>query len=264
MGWFGRQSVQEQRPSEAAIAAIGKLFEPIAILEAMDKVVPQYLGRVDRGDLIYPACNRTLTDVDGNVRSIWEHTRIEAMRYVMMVPRRDVELLVNPARQPEMLSALLRQRPHEGTMVDFTGVPINDLVIAIIAGLNWLNHCALIAGVDPDKFSRTIRNFRKVAQLAEQWWALEGAGPRCYTMLARHELPPLTVYLIWQEYTRLAKEVATAAIYGSSIERAMARDREFFERKLANRPSELNDALAALTDTMTRLERARDPDDLLK
>jgi hypothetical protein len=264
VGWFGRQDAKEQGVARAAKAAIGNLFEPTAILQAMDEAVPRYLGRVDRGDLIYPACKRELIDVEGNVRSIWEHTRVEAVRYVMMVPRRDVGLLVDPARQPEMLDRLLSQRPHEDTMVDFTGVPISDLVIAIVAGLNWLDHCALIAGVDPNKFSGTTRNFRKVAQLAQQWWALEGSGPRCYAMLARHEMPPLMVYLIWQEYTSLAKEIATAAIYGSSTDRATASTRELFQRDLADRPSELNAALAALTETMARLESASDPDDLLK
>jgi hypothetical protein len=73
-----------------------------------------------------------------------------------------------------------------------------------------------------------MRNFRKVTQLAQQWWALEGSGPPCFKMLARQEKPPLMVYLIWQEYTRLAKEIATATIYGSSIDRAMANTREFF------------------------------------
>src|SRR5258708_31536570 len=136
MGWFGRRIAKEPRPCKAAMAAIGDLFGPTAILRALDEAVPQYIDRVDRHDLIYPACKRTLTDVDGDVRSIWEHTRIEAMRYVMMVPRREVELLVDPVRQPEMLDAFLRRPPHEDTVVDFTGVPIDDLVITIVAGLN--------------------------------------------------------------------------------------------------------------------------------
>lgn len=42
-------------------------------------------------------------------------------------------------------------------------------------------------------------------------------------MLVRHEKPPLMVYLIWPEYTRLAKEIAIAATYGSSIDRAAVR-----------------------------------------
>ena len=123
---------------------VGNLFDPVAILEAMDVATPGYFSRVDEGQLTYPAFKRSSTDVRSDVRSVWEDTRIEAMRYVMMVPRREFDLLIDPSRQPEMLDAFLRRPPHEETVIDFTGVPIDDLVIAIVAGLNWLSHCATL------------------------------------------------------------------------------------------------------------------------
>jgi hypothetical protein len=239
MGWFARRNAREQSSSGPAMeAAAGDLSAPLAIVRTLDQAVPKYLDRADRGDLIYPACKRTPADVDGNLRAVWEHTRIEAMRYLIMVPRREVELLTDPARQPEMLDAFLRKAPHEDTVVDFTGVAIDDFVVAIVAGLNWLIHCAVLAGVDRDKFSGTQRNFRKIVVVAQQWWALEGSGPRCYQMLAQHEKPPLMLYLIWLEYTQLAKQIATAAIYPST------------------------DRAPTITETMARLESAGDPDDL--
>ena len=131
---------------------------------------------------------------------------------------------------------------------------MSDLAIAIIAGFNWLNHCAVLAGADRDKFSGTLSNFRKLAGLAQRWWAMEGAGERCSQMLAERGNPPLMLYLIWTEYTRLAKEVA-AAFFGSSIERAVAARRESLKSELAGRPDEL-------AETMASFERARDPDDL--
>jgi hypothetical protein len=60
-------------------------------------------------------------------------------------------------------------------------------------------------------------------------------------MLMRHEKPPLMLYLIWLEYTRLAKEIAIAATHRSSESKA---------------------APEAVAETMARLESARDPDDL--
>jgi hypothetical protein len=262
MPWFRRQPAPIGVPA-AASGVIGNMFDPVAVLSALDVATPDYLGRIDRGELIYPACTRTLTDKAGDVRTIWDHTRIEAMRYVMMVPRRDVELLIDPVRQTEMIEAFLRQRPHEDTVVDFTGVAIDDYATAIVAGFNWLNHCAVLAGVNPDKFWRPLRNFRKIALVAQQWWALDGAGPRCHRMLVERQYPPLVVYLIWLEYTRLAKEIASAAIYGSSIDKAETRDREHFTRELAGRHTELASALDALADTMGRLRGAHEPDDLL-
>jgi hypothetical protein len=152
-----------------------------------------------------------------------------------------------------MIEAFLRRPPHEDAVVDFTGVAIDDYSVAIIAGFNWLNHCAVLAGGDPDKFWRPLRNFRKIVLVAQRWWELDGAGPRCSRMLVERQYPPLMIYLIWLEYTRLAKEIASAAIYGSSKDKAETGDREHLTRELAGRPDELASALDALTDMMGRL-----------
>jgi len=257
-GWgLQKERAAQQPPLDVAT---GDLFDPAAMLHALDQIVPRYLDSVDRHELIYPACTRKLTDVHGDIRAVWHHTRLEAMRYVVAIPGRDGDLLLGPARQAEMVDAFLRQPPHENTVIDITGVAIDDLVIAIIAGFNWLNHCAFKAGVHPDKFARTLTNFRKVVRLAQQWWDTEGAGSRCAQMLAERERPPLMLYLIWSDYTRLAKEIASAAIYGASTERA----REALELQLAERPAELKAALEALPETINRLEAAEDPEDLAR
>src|SRR6266481_6943335 len=229
MDWFGWQL-----PKDRAHKA--PPFGPQALLQDLDTRVPRYLDDVDEGKLIYPACKRARSDAGGDVSSIWDHTRLEAMRYLMAVPRREFELLGEPARQPEMLDAYLRQRPHEDTVIEFTGSTMADLAIAVVAGFNWLNHCAVLAGTDRDKFSGTLSNFRKITGLARQWWAMDGAGERCSQMLAEGEKPPLMLYLIWTEYTRLAKEVAAAAFFGSSIERAIAGRREVLKSEFAGRP----------------------------
>jgi hypothetical protein len=219
------------------------LLRPQAILEDLDKRVPQYLADTDQGKLIYPACKRTLSDVDGDVGRIWDHTRLEAMRYVMVVPGREFELLSGPARQIEMINAYLAQRPHGETVIDFTGTAAADFAIAIVAGLNWLTHCAQLAGVDPTQQSGTIRHFRRIVALAQLWWLNEGAVERCGQMLAHGEQPPLMLYLIWSEYTRLSKSIAAAAIFGPSIGRS---------EKLIALPAGL----------IPRFEAAKDPKEL--
>jgi hypothetical protein len=254
MDWFGWRLSKD--PDKA-------VFGPQAILQILDKRVPQYLDDVDQGKLIYPACKRKPSDVHGDVRSVWDHTRLEAIRYVTMVPRREFEPLADPSRQTEMLEAYLRQQPHEDTVIEFTGSTMSDLAIAIVAGFNWLNHCAVLVEVDRHKFSGTLRNFRKITVLAQQWWAMDGAGERCSQMLLEREKPPLMLYLIWAEYTRLAKEIASAAFFGSSIEPAIAARREVLRSEFVGRPDELNSALDEVTETMANLERARDPDDLI-
>jgi hypothetical protein len=62
MRWFGgRQPTPIGAPAAAAVA-IGNLFDPLAILAALDVATPDYLGRVDRGELdlsgVYPDADR--------------------------------------------------------------------------------------------------------------------------------------------------------------------------------------------------------------
>lgn len=239
--WWQSRKQSANRP--AGKQPLGGLLGPHAILEDLDKRVPQYLADADQHRLIYPACKRTLSDADGDVGAIWDHTRLEAMRYVMVVPGREFELLSGPSRQIEMIDAYLFQRPHGETVIDFTGTATSDFSIAILAGLNWLTHCAQLAGVDPTKQSGTIRHFRRVVTLAQRWWLTEGAVERCTQMMAGGEQPPLMLYLIWSEYTRLSKSIAAAAIFGSSI----------------NRSEQL---VALPVDLVPRFEAAQDPRDL--
>ena len=54
MDWFGWRLSKDPAADKAAV------FGPQAILQELDKRVPQYLDDVDQGKLIYPACKRTL------------------------------------------------------------------------------------------------------------------------------------------------------------------------------------------------------------
>jgi hypothetical protein len=235
MGWFGWLG---KDPAADKSAPSG----PQAMLADLDKRVPQYIDDADQSRLVYPACKRTASNAS-DVRAIWDHTRLEAVRYVMMVPGRGFELLGDPSSQSELLNAFLRQPPHEDTVIDFTGSAMSDIAIAVFAGFNWLNHCAVLTGAERDEFSGTLHHFRKLVVLAQQWWAMEGADPRCRQMLADGEKPPLMFYLIWTDYTRLAKEVAVAAL-NRSIDADVA-------------PADHD----ALVQTMARLKQADDPGD---
>jgi hypothetical protein len=236
-------SIRRPLKNPAAKPRPGGFVEPDILLEDLGRRVPRYLADVDQGKLIFPACKRTLSDADGDPASVWDHTRIEAMRYVMVVPGREFALLSQAARQIEMIDDYLFQRPHGDTVIDFTGTATADFTIAILAGLNWMTHCAELAGVPLSQQSGTIRHFRKLVTLAQLWWLNEGAIERCGQMLARGEQPPLMLNLIWSEYTRLAKQITAAAIFGSSITRAA---------KLVALPADL----------IPRFEAARDPGDL--
>ena len=236
-------SRRQQSATPASYKPPAGFLRPEALLEDLAKRVPRYLADVDQGRLIRPACKRSLSNTDGDLASVWDHTRLEAMQYVMAVPGPQFELLSGPARQREMIDAYLLQRPHENTVIDFTGTTSANFAIAILAGLNWLTHCAQLAAVPPAQQTGTIRNFRKLVTLAERWWQTEGAIERCAQMLTNQTQPPLMLYLIWSEYTRLAKQIAAAAILGASIDRSAH--------------------LAVPADLVSRFETAKDPGDLV-
>ena len=258
LGW-----IKSKGPSRPAAPNLSDLVEPTALLSSLEQSVYKYLKQTDEGLLVYPAAKRSLNDVDGNVRAVWEHTRLEACRYLIMVPRRDVELLIGAARQAEMIDAFLRQKPHEETVVDFSGLPTEDYSVAIGAGLNWLGHCAILARVAPDKYKRTRRDFRHLAVLAQQWWGLDGSEARCHQMLANQDFPPLMFFLVWQTFTRLAKEIAIASIYGSSFDRIPKRDEQHLETTLQSRSQEPATARSVNREGVDRLGVASDPADLL-
>ena len=238
--WQSRKPLTERSGEKVSP---GGVLGPQAILEDLRKRVPRYIDDADQGKLIYPACKRALSDVDGNIRSVWDHTRLEAVRYLTMVPKPEFEWLTAADRQLEMMSTYLAQRPHDETVIDFTGTATTDFALAILAGLNWLSHCAQLAGVQPGKQSGTIHNFRRIVTLGHRWWLTEGAAERSSQMLANAEQPPLMLYLVWSNYTQLAKNVAAATVFGSSIDRAT---------KLVALPADL----------ISRFEAAQDPSDL--
>lgn len=186
---------------------------PETMLHELDRAVSHYLEKTDRGDLVYPACTRTHNTASGGGREIWRHTRLEALRYLTLIPGRQSALLTAPPHQLEMIEGFLRVKPHDEIVVDFTGHGAEDIAIAIFAGLNWLNHCAGLARVDRTRMTGTLSNFRKVATVAQRWWATEGAETRCREMLAAGQYPPLMLYLVWFECTHLAKEVSSAAVF---------------------------------------------------
>jgi len=126
---------------------------PQAPIEEIERRAKQYLDDADGGKLIYPACKRCASDAAGDEPSICDHSRLEAFRYLLSVPRKEFALLGDPDQQALLLDGYLRQLPHDQTVIEFTGNTAADLSIAIIAGFNWLVHCAVLAGSDPKEFS---------------------------------------------------------------------------------------------------------------
>jgi hypothetical protein len=183
---------------------------PHALLADIEKQGRQYLDEADNGKWVYPACKRIASDAGADKDQVGNHTRLEAVRYLLTVPRDEFRLLAEPSSQSAILDGYLRQLPHDDTVIEFTGNTMSDLAIAVIAGFNWLNHCAGLAGADRRTFSGTLSHFRKIAASAQQWWEMDGAKERYAQMLQARQEPPLFLYLVWADYGRLANEIAAA------------------------------------------------------
>src|SRR5436190_11179922 len=186
------------------------LDAPHALLADIEKRGKRYLDDVDNGKFISPACKRTASDAGGDEASVCDHTALEAFRYLLAVPRREFALLAEPDQQTALLEGYLRQLPHEETVIEFTGNTNADLAIAILAGFNWLVHCAVLAGADPKQFYGALRNFRRIASAAQKWWASDGAKERYAEVMQAGEMPPLFLNLVWADYSRMATEIAAA------------------------------------------------------
>ena len=186
------------------------LDAPHALLADVETRGKRYLDDVDSGKFISPACKRTASDAGGDEASVCDHTALEAFRYLLMVPRQEFRLLAEPEQQQALLDGYLRQLPHEETVIEFTGVTHADVAIAIIAGFNWLVHCAVLAGADPKEFYGALRNFRRIASSAQKWWMTDDAKDRYAEMTQAGEVPPLFLNLVWANYSRMATQIAAA------------------------------------------------------
>ena len=204
MNWwpFGKEA--------APATATATLDVPHALLADIEKRGKHYLEDIDNGKFIMPACKRRASDAGCDEAAIADHTRLEAFRYLLAVPRDEYRVIADPDQQAALLDGYLRQLPHEDTVIEFTGATNADIAIAVIAGFNWLVHCAVLAGANPNQFYGTLRNFRRVASAAHKWWDADGVKQRYAEMLQAQQEPPLLLNLVWADYSRMATEIATA------------------------------------------------------
>src|SRR5262245_43143442 len=79
---------------------------PRALLADIEKRGKQYLADIDDGKFITPACKRTASDAACDEAAVADHTRLEAFRYLLEVPRGEFRLLA----EPEIGRASCRER----------------------------------------------------------------------------------------------------------------------------------------------------------
>jgi hypothetical protein len=70
-------------------------------------------------------------------------------------------------------------------------------------------------------------------------------------MLHEQQTAPLLLNLIWLEYTRLSKEVASAAVFGSSIKLETDPRRRALDLGFGGRSSELDAPLVEVAESVS-------------
>ena len=183
---------------------------PHTLLDEIEKRGKQYVDDVDNGKLISPACKRTASDAGHDQAAIADHTRLEAFRYLLRCRAKNFACSPSRMQQAALLDGYLRQLPHEDMVIEFTGVTHADLAIAIIAGFNWLVHCAVSLAPRPISFTA------RCATSAGSPPPRKNGGPPTAQRSAMREMlqaqqePPLFLNLVWADYSRMAEEIAAA------------------------------------------------------
>ena len=172
--------------------------------------------------------------------------------------------LCEPVRQTELFHAFRHDRPHLKFPDVATGEEVHDTIQAVSQCLVYLRNQCLKAKTSYDVYEGALATFEKDCATAYDWWQKEGAGPTADFPLLYDERPPFMIYILWRETTRLAKEIATACIYGSSLENALVKGVQWAGKKFRGDPKAANELSDEIKALLGRLRAANNPDDLLK
>jgi hypothetical protein len=172
--------------------------------------------------------------------------------------------LCEPVRQTELFHAFRHDRPHLKFPDVATGEEVHDTIQAVSQCLIYLRDQCLKAKTSYDVYEGALATFEKDCATAYDWWQKEGAGPTADFPLLYDERPPFMIYILWRETTRLAKAIATACIYGSSLENVLVTGVQWAREKFRDDPKAANELIDEIKALLGRLRAANDPDDLLK
>src|SRR6266498_2919830 len=104
-GWFKRK---DRQLSPELMALADKLIGAQALAVAIAESVRDYAIAIENRQIEFPAYRRK----NSNVQTIWEDTRVEAMRAMFGFGLSDLSLLADLRRQAELFRVFVDGRPH--------------------------------------------------------------------------------------------------------------------------------------------------------
>jgi hypothetical protein len=245
-------------------AAVGNLFEPPALIRAIGELIPQYHAEVIQGSCKSPACTRRLGDPRGNVRDIWEDTRLESLVPLFTYGASNAMAVCKVEMQRDLFHAFQNERPHLKFPHVAKNNEVHDTTQAIFQCIIYLSEQCFKVGTNYDVYDGAVTAFEKKCSSAYDWWQQKGAGRTAYLQLSHGERPPLMFYVLWAEATRLAKEIAIASIYGSSLESALASDIRWARENFGDDHQAANEWIDEFKAGLALLRSANEPEDLLE
>jgi len=252
MGLFDFLKPKTKSP-DMTLRVTGNIFEPESLISALDTRIPEYLAAVNQGRCKSPACTRKSGEPYSSVSDIWEDTRLEAFVPLFRHGASNPMALCQVPMQRELFTRFNNDHPHLKLPHVPSGEELHDTIQAVWQCVLYLREQCSKAGTNLTVRDTALEVFNSKCVRAYEWWQNEENGSAAYALLARGERPPLMFYILWTEATRLAKEVAIASIFGSSLK---------FFMDLMVKTEKRTEVVDAYRTMITRLSTANDPHEL--
>jgi hypothetical protein len=202
-----------------------------------------------------PACKRTRGEPRGSLREIWEDTRLEAMQRLMEHGAAGIDDLASAEEQRVLSEALRQIDKGPQNRIWPAGDALRDTISETFCTLNYLQDRCIELGI-PTASAR--KSFIERCEFVSLWQQ----NSKVYqSLFPNHKLP--TIFsILWDEVTRLAKEIAVAAVFGHPLEVGIQRYIEYIRTKYAEHPM-LEECCEMLTRQQLLIRAATVPEDLL-
>jgi hypothetical protein len=233
--------------------------DAVLVASTLSEKLRRYRFSVQSHEFRAPASTRLRGEPRGNVRDVWEDTRLEAMQRLSEHGSVKFADLASADRQSTLFDVLRKLDKPPKYPIASTSDAVIDTVNAPFCALDYLRDRCLEAGTTTEVTASALESFLTRCEFAGICWQETRPG---HHLLGADYSPPTMFSIIWDEVTRLSKEIAVATIIGSPLEKAIKRDIGHLNARYA-KDSRLVSFCDKIKSQQIRILEAIEPDDLL-
>lgn len=231
--------------------------DSVVVASSLRETLIRYKDSVQSDQFRTPACRRQRGEPRANLRDIWEDTRLEALEKLVGYGSTNVDHLASAEEQSVLFEALGQLDRPLRQPIALAGDALLDTVNAPFCAFDYLADKCLEVGVAADLPRKALNSFMDRCSFVSIWQPNRGV---CQLAFPGQDLP--TIFsIVWDEITRLAKEIAVMAVFGSPLAAAIQRDVQHIRIKYANHPR-LEKSCKDLAFQEAQIRAALKPDDL--